>query len=50
MLSPLPLNAPPKDAVLLSRVSITTCDTSDMLTSQDPRMMICEGFSKVIYF
>lgn len=29
MLSPLPLNAPPKDAVLLSRVSITTCDTSD---------------------
>ena len=27
-----------------------TCDTCDILTSQDPRMMICEGLSKVSYF
>lgn len=34
------------DAVLLSHVSITC----DILTSQDPRMIICEGLSKVVYF
>ncbi|XP_070115522.1 ATP-binding cassette sub-family D member 2-like isoform X1 [Equus caballus] len=35
---------------LLSHMSTTTCDISDViLMSQDPRMMICEEFSKVTY-
>nr|XP_044623571.1 annexin A1-like isoform X1 [Equus asinus] len=40
-----------REDALLSHMSTTTCDISDViLTSQDPRMMICEEFSKVTYF
>lgn len=47
-----PLKWPPLFAdALLSHMSTTTCDISDViLMSQDPRMMICEEFSKVTYF
>lgn len=50
MLSLLPLNGPHILQMLCCGHMCPSHVTRDILTSQDPRMMICEALSKVIYF